>query len=214
MVVFTLALLAGFGLNKIEKKLKILAPIVLFLLLLDITSPNTEILSTAFTIKPEDITTEMSFKQVTDTGQHPGRWSGMYPQYLTNHGTINCYEALMPKVKAIPADSQYYRGEAFIANYSGSASITYFSPNKVIVKVNATENDKVVINQNYIQGWRASEGTVQEYNGLISTDITPQTQEVVFSYLPTGFLLGVVASAVGLLLCVLFLLCIQRKIKT
>jgi uncharacterized membrane protein YfhO len=127
-----------------------------------------------------------------------------YQSLLENHGVWNCYERFMPNIAARPKLSfsgiEYgdYHGEAYLSSTNEQQTITYFSPNKIIVHSNA---GLLILNQNYISGWKVEinneNAEVLNTNGLISIPVTEESN-VTFYYLPTAFIVGLIITMLSL----------------
>ncbi|MFH1788911.1 MAG: YfhO family protein, partial [Candidatus Altiarchaeota archaeon] len=118
------------------------------------------------------------------------------------------------KISAVPAESKEYRGEAYLLEGNGDARIIQFTPNRVVVKVQASGEDRLILNQNYFKGWKVKGnmfGRVEAKNGLVSTLVEPGENEIVFYYLPESFVLGAVISITALLACSIF--CLRQGSK-
>lgn len=133
-----------------------------------------------------------------------------YPNFLGNKGTLNCYDRLKLPYAASPkffSDSEPnpdYRGEAYLLNDGGDAQIKFFSPNKIIVKLNAFKKDKLIINQNYDDGWKVKRKKAVSHQGLIAVEISSQDTEVVLHYLPTSFIAGAMVSCLSMFFALIF----------
>ena len=133
--------------------------------------------------------------------------SSLYPAFLSNIGTIDCYETADVPRKAIPASSANYKGEAYWLGAGGSVRIGDWSPNRVALDVDAAGEGYLVLNQNYDPGWHLAEGAgrqVEEMDGLLAVKVAPSDKRIVLYYLPTSFIVGLAvtlaASLAGLIL--------------
>jgi hypothetical protein len=142
-----------------------------------------------------DIERNEEFKMVHDTNPiRSGARSSLYVNLRANNGSISNYDS-SPIVSSYPkgvADPEY-RGEVYILG-NGSASYSYWSPNKLTAEISSTDASKLIINQNFDKGWKLSGGILDKYNGLLSANITSQTRQVTFTYLPYSFIAGLVIS--------------------
>jgi len=138
---------------------------------------------------------------------------------LQNLGVVNCYERVHPKISVLPqfiletaTPYPQFRGDAYILETNDTLPITHFSPNKVTV---STENKKgtLILNQNYLSGWKSKGRGVVSHNGLISTAIDGEA-EVTFYYLPNTFILGIIISLITAALCLLYCLKSDKANKT
>jgi hypothetical protein len=135
------------------------------------------------------------------------QYKTQYLYMLYNFDTVNCYERVHPTTKVMPqfidaemeTGKQYEKfiGNAYFAETNQSFNLSYFSPNKVKVKVtNVTEPKTLVLNQNYWPGWKAKGRKAFFYNGLIAANTTKE-EEVTFYYLPRSFVIGTIISIIS-----------------
>lgn len=225
--IFSLALFSGLGLSsftgmisgKIRLKKKEFSRWIGFFILAvvfaDLWSVNSPIFRHAFVITPLEVKHENEFHQRyvyrnfhekdqfhNIVGEEVSN-SSMYPIFLSNSGILEGNEVMRispwgdVKVLADP----HYLGEAYLANGDGDVRIKYFSPNRVILDVNADVSERVVLNQNYYTGWNVrieKERTAAvPWNGLISAPVQAGHQEVEFYYLPLSFLAGALITLIS-----------------
>jgi hypothetical protein len=190
---------------------------------------NSLVFKDAFPIPPLPVTKNEQFYQVWDfpaynkdgwinpdagvdsdpfTSYNPyGRFSSfgsLYPTFLSNIGTINGYETAEVPRNAVPVSSDNYQGEVYLAGTAGSVDISSWSPNEVIVNVQAASEGFVVLNQNYYSGWKVkgeSERKPEDKNGLLAVKISPADRQLELYYLPTSFIIGSIVTGVTILLC-------------
>ena len=213
MFIFCFSILSGMLLSRFEEhrfmKYKhynllkdIFCGILVFLILIDLYVVNSVTFNDAFTL-PKPLTDKSKpFKQVSPN--YDGYFT-VYIHFLRNEGTVFSDEAIRLPLKAIPSDSPLYKGEVFLAKGRGSAVTNFWSPNKIDVDVAlASENGRIIINQNYVRGWKVNDGRhVEPYQGLISAEIFPGDKQLIFYYLPDSFLLGALLSSLGIILLVI-----------
>jgi hypothetical protein len=78
-----------------------------------------------------------------------------------------------------------YRGEAFTASGKGVARLASFSPNEMTVEVHdAVPGDRVVLNQNWDDGWRVGGSTAVDEHDLAAATIRAPNETFVFRYRP------------------------------
>ena len=133
------------------------------------------------------------------------------PGVMENVGTLECdtfngfHTALrdedgrMPRLGAWGADDPEYRGEAYLAGGTGTASIVSWTPNEVIVKVDgAKPGDQVVLNQNWDPGWLADGERASAYEDAVAAVLREPEQTVRFRYWPRplGWGLAILAMTV------------------
>lgn len=204
--VFSVSIFAGISLTKLEtyvsenpkwKRLGIVFCVLLMTFIcLDLMMVNSGIFAEAFPHTAPGIERNENFTQIF------GHHHKMYPAFLRNEGTLNAYEPTHFPTKAIANTDPKYRGEVFLTG-AGNATITHWSPNKITVKVEARSNGSLTLNQNFAPNWKASNGKkVESYNGLISTAVTPEDEQVTFYYLPMSFIAGSVITLIGIALSV------------
>lgn len=211
MIVFCIALLAGKALSFFEgKKFRyknyVLTAIVLLIALdlIMIIFPYPNIM---FMKNPDSLTLSNNFYH----NFLEDRYSDQYSNFLENKGSINCYErihlpfAVSPKYYLNKTLYEKYRGEAYLLKNKGIAKLESFSPNKIKVRVDVKQNDILIINQNYFKGWKAKGKEVIDYNGLVAAKVNPNDKEIIFKYIPTSFIIGLIISIMALFFC-LFLL--------
>ena len=136
-------------------------------------------------------------------------YSALYPALLSNLGSLWAYEAIPIPWNAIPQGSPRYRGEVFMDRMRGSAEIVSWSPNRIVVEVDAIDEDRLVVNQNFASGWKVSggaSGAEPSDQGLLSAAVTPHTKLVTFRYRPVSVILGTLISLATLIGCLVFAL--------
>ncbi|HEY3819085.1 MAG TPA: hypothetical protein VGL81_18075 [Polyangiaceae bacterium] len=138
------------------------------------------------------------------------------PGVLDNVGTLECdtyagvhmshrdEEGRMPGVGAWGEDDPEYRGETYVAEGGGAASVVSWTPNDVEVRVEgARPGDHVVVNQNWDPGWSADGAPAIAYQDAVASVLTAPAQTIHFRYWPRALgwglaLLGVTAASVAL----------------
>jgi hypothetical protein len=147
-----------------------------------------------------------------DAIRDPRMYSAHYPYLLGNSGVIRGYEnvAVKPGKVRITSDPDY-RGEAYLENSQGTAKITDWSMSRVRVGLDVKAPDRLVLNQNYFQGWKVIRRDAQRKaeklpahaspKGLVSIEVRPGDREIEFYYLPDSFLWGAIVSGLTLLSC-------------
>jgi len=185
--------------------------LILFTLIIfvDLFLVNSQLFTHSFVKEPIEIE-KQEFTQVTgDKHKVP------YSVFLANMGIVTCDERVKPKLKAIPsfdiktgAIYTNYIGEAYILESNRTQQITFFSPNKI--KVNTNESGTLVLNQNYVKGWKAEDVKIKNVNGLIGVDVE-KNQEIVFYYLPNSFVLGSLVSALSLIFGLVLFIKFNRR---
>jgi hypothetical protein len=119
-------------------------------------------------------------------------WSALYPAVMKNVGSKEAYEPLTDGFESavIPSHEDEYHGEAYVVGGTGTVQTVQWSPNRVVVDVEAQDSVSVVFNQNYFPGWRSSAGPVSSAAGLLSVPVAPGRQRLTLWYRPTSFVIG------------------------
>lgn len=217
--IFIFSVFAGLGLSGLQEVLgrkrkrgiALISATGLFILY-DLCVVNGPILKQAFVIKPSNIEENAEFKQRhTAINFHPGlSRSSLYPVFLNNSGILDAYEVVnVSKGKVFAVGNPGYEGEAYLVNQGVSCKITFFSPNKIVVNVNANAPDVLALNQNYYKGWRvkgSKDNSIKPFNGLIAVHVDSSVKEAVFYYLPNSFIIGSIISTLSLSAVVIYLI--------
>jgi hypothetical protein len=89
-----------------------------------------------------------------------------------------------------------YKGEVFIADGVGSATIASWSPNEVKVEVTGAQaGEHLVLNQNFDEGWSANGESTQNWSDQVATQLHGPASTVVFRYRPPTFIPGILVFA-------------------
>jgi hypothetical protein len=123
---------------------------------------------------------------------------------MANIGTIDCgtfpafhnfwrdHNGNVPGLGAKGVGHQAYRGEVFVEDGPGTATVTSWTPNEVTVQVHGAQpGDRVVLDQNWDSGWSASPGPAAEWHETVSTLLHDSDATIVFRYRPRTFWPGV-----------------------
>lgn len=207
---FELALLAGIALSwfekyqfsgKVRRRIQSIACLVLVLWVgYDMISVSSKAFFEAFPNTPQEPLRREEFRQIT------GSSHAMMEAFLRNEGTINGYEPAHIPVKAIASDDPLYKGEVFLKEAEGVAEIASWSPNRIEILTNISRDGYICINQNFDPSWRAKGGKrVFSLDGIIATDVGRGDRKLVFFYLPTSFITGIIISVVGIGVSLIFL---------
>jgi hypothetical protein len=119
-----------------------------------------------------------------------GAWSDQYLPLLQNKGVVDAYETIPFERYAHATTDKDYKGEFYFLG-KGKAVLLNWSPNKFKLHVMLQEKDRLVVNQNFWPGWRASSGLLTQHEGLLAIDLLPGDYDIVISYLPNSFTLGI-----------------------
>lgn len=230
-----LSIFSGLGFQAVKtylnKKIKKKALIQVFTLsliafiLIDLMAVNSLIFKNAFPVSPFKLKKSKTFYQIWKNPKYDKSgfsnssqlsWyrsrSSMYPTLLTNVGTICCYEPMAVPRDAIPKEDERYQGEVFLKGTEGKVDIIKWSPNKVVININALSEGYLVLNQNYYPGWKvkgAKNNQVESIDKLLGVKVAPLDKQIEFYYLPTSFIIGLIIS----LATVSFLFIILKRKK-
>ncbi|MBI2580897.1 hypothetical protein HYV85_03750 [Candidatus Woesearchaeota archaeon] len=234
LIMLCSALIAGIGLSYVARKLSeffakkriavTAAKTALYLIVFgilafsfaDLTIVSRQNLANTFTFEPLNAIANFKasehFYQTNATYELQGyEHSSLYPVFLSNRGKVDCYEETHPPISALHIEDSGYRGEVYLLNGRGNATISYFSPNKIIVKIDAGENDTLILNQNYYKGWRTNYGEADAMDGLISKRVTPETKRMKFYYLPKSFIFGSLITVLSTSILFVYMAVICRR---
>jgi hypothetical protein len=173
--------------------------------LIDLLLVGSRVYKGKFPFVPVPHQRQENFRQINSTYDRQGEYPAMYLPVLNNEGVNNgnTYSPIdwQPLTVASYGSIQY-RGEAYLLNSRGTATITSWSPNRLIIQIDLPEGqeDTLVINQRMLPGWgwKAEDGrTVMPLNFLISSKVTGRDKEVVLVYRPWSVWLGGLVSCLG-----------------
>jgi hypothetical protein len=129
------------------------------------------------------------------------------PAEMANIGTIDCGTFPMfhnyvrdrngraPGLGAHGRGDPAYKGEAFIADGVGQATISSFAPNAIEVQVTGAQpGEHVVLNQNWDAGWTADGVPAMNWSDTVATQLHAPTAKIMFRYRPRSFVAGLVCA--------------------
>ncbi len=233
-VVFVIAVCGGYGVDRlggwIEKiggrgLRRLLVCGVVLAIYIELAVLGWSLFSDIFACPPSDLPPHEEFAQRfadDDAVRHPSMYSAHYPYLLSNSGVIREYENIAVKrgKVRITADPDYC-GEAYLEDSQGTAEIADWSMSRVRVRLDVKARDRLVLNQNYFEGWKAirrgEKGTAERLpaqpspDGLVSIGVRPGDEEIEFYYLPDRFVQGALVSGLTLLGCLGLLLAGSRR---
>jgi hypothetical protein len=137
----------------------------------------------------------------TEFFQTIGDHRKMFDSVHNNQGVVYGYDSIgnQIKIKVIPREYKEYKGEYFLTDEMGKIDKVYFSPNLLRFSVNLSDEDTLVINQNYFPGWRSSTGKVINHNGLIGIPLKKIDKKIVLFYLPSTLVIGLIIFSLNFL---------------
>src|SRR5262249_22911596 len=128
----------------------------------------------------------------------------------TNTGTLSCFEesplSISPRLRPnLPADEYLEDPNA------GSVQRVRWSPNRIVLEVDARVPTKVLVNQNFAPGWRVDGGQLVDHFGLLAARVPAGKRTVTFTYLPRSFLIGSAVSLSAIAAGVGFVIFLRRR---
>lgn len=229
--VFLAALLSARSLSSLRisrsGQLKMAVAIAVVLVVAaDLALVSRPLLQNAFPLQPLEIRSTNIGRPEVIQMLSSAPYISQYPNLLQGIGTLNCYERLHLRIRAIPqlvddVPSSGFVGNAFIAETNESLNFTSFSPQTVSLQLSGVPKAEagltggnfseltLVVNQNYYEGW-GFDGSVSEagsYRGLLAALIRKPDlgKTLSFSYSSQSFVLGAIISTISLLAATLLL---------
>ncbi|MCK6502813.1 hypothetical protein L6R53_05345 [Myxococcota bacterium] len=142
-------------------------------------------------------------------------FSEMYPAFLANRGTVDCYGRVRLPVAAVPAidaegrPNPAWRGEAWLP-HGGQASLVEVGGQRLVAELQPLAAGGLVFNQNWAPGWDAADGRpVHDAGGLLAVAVGPEDRRVELVYTQPGLAAGA-ATSVATLLAVLLVILRRR----
>jgi len=127
----------------------------------------------------------------TEFHQVPGDRGRMMAYPRANLGTLSCFEEtpldISPRLRGnLPADEYLAEPDA------GTVRRTLWSPNRIVLEVDAKRPTTVLVNQNFGVGWHADGGALVEggEGGLLAARVGAGRHTVTFRYLPRSVVVG------------------------
>jgi hypothetical protein len=124
------------------------------------------------------------------------RWLAAYYPAM-NRGTLSCFDdydvPMSPDLRGDLAEEEYLQDPSL-----GTVRERSWSPDKIELDVDVRQKARVLVNQNWHPGWRASGGRVVSANGLLAVDVAEGATEVTLHFLPRSAVGGLLALATGL----------------
>lgn len=226
MVLFFLALVAGFGFEALRDALEVLgrrlperarprlvaAALVagLLVLVVPMLTANHSIAASAFIVEPpgglrdgglfQPRPEPAPFRQRIYPPEER-QWQGpLFEPVLRNEGNLAGMLNIPIPVAAVAEGQPGYRGEVFLQRGDGQLEF-HVTPNEISVRATLAAPDRLVVNQNYQPGWRA-DGTraapLEEFRGRLSLPLPAGRHELRLVYRPRSVALGAALSLAAL----------------
>ncbi len=226
LTTFCLALLAGFGWERVELWLAragrsrgVLAVGLLALLVVPMLVVNAPLSALAFTVTPTpDVRFEPEFRQRTVPAR-PEQWLGeAFESVRANVGNPMAATDIPTQLAVATDDAPDYHGEVYLLADAlagrgprGAEVSSSLTPNRIEVALTTPVDDLLVVNQSWFPGWRVevlSEsatgdghvGKAQDHDGLIAVPVPAGRMRLAFVFDPPGAWRGMLIGALGLAL--------------
>ena len=228
VVVFTLAVAAGYGLDSFTRRVAVTKRAGLYLLVhgvipaaiyVELAAMGWTIFSDVFVVPPRPVSVQRDFAVRYARGNLfylPVMRSDLCVHLRSNSGVLIEYENVaVPRGDVRTADDPNYRGEVFLEPERGSATIDRWTMSRVEVSCQVDAPTTLSLNQNYYDGWRAivhgksgsrKLATEPSPGGLVSVVVRPGENQVEFYYVPKSFYWGTAVSVMTLAGCLVLLL--------
>lgn len=215
--VLPLALLAGVGLDTLKaagRRWSVVPLLLIGIVVVDLMSMAYPLSEQAFVIPevfppPEAAPAPLAFT----ADAYRAEWRGeghtrSYAAILAGYGTLSYCSAGSPsivyndepKVRTIQDGTTSF---ATVYNGKGVAEVLDWSPNHARVRVSAETPAAVLLNTNYVAGWKVNGEPAAEMQGRVGSPVVPEEQVLLFRYRAPGFALGL-ALTLGTLVCAAF----------
>jgi len=132
------------------------------------------------------------------------------------YGTVVMPEYAVPRRYVTPEgtahDNPAYRGEAWIVEGEGEIQTATVRPNDVQLQVRLLSPALVVVNQNWLRGFRASHGELVRHEGLLAVRLPQQGEyDLRLVYRPPLLLAGLALSALSLVAWIAAVVALRRR---
>lgn len=198
--VLPLSLLAGFGIDSIQKsgrRMRVYALILLTLAAVDVMSLSYGVASQAFVLPHVGHSiTEATYPIAYSPFEYKTRYNGndytrAYDATLKGYGNMSYCSVLGPEPAVrIITDEGGTDLLSFPNDKAATFTIKKWTPNKAIFEVTTTEATTVVLNANYAKGWFGNGKPALEIGNRVGQNIPGGTSIVEFSYIPPGLYAG------------------------
>jgi len=210
--VIPVLLLAGYGLDLIQKKIKFGQTISLFLIgfvAIDLMSYSYIIAQQAFVLDPVKLSQDAKFPieytadgnyvETVDINGDDVKYSRSYASFLAGYGSTIFPSVLGPdaRVKVVQDEDHQY---VELENKRGLVKLVDWNPNKVTISVSVQDDDLLIINSNYAEGWYANNKPALDVGGRVAVKVQKSDSIVVFQYKTPGAIPGAIITIVTLLL--------------
>ncbi len=128
------------------------------------------------------------------------RWVSLHFTAI-DRGSLSCGEAYPVPMSPLlggnlPAEEYALEPDA------ATVERVEWTPNRLVLRVDAERPARVLVNQNYHPGWRADVGTAVSHEGLLAVDVPGGLHTVTLRFLPRSAIGGAAVSLLALILAV------------
>ncbi len=151
--------------------------------------------------------------------QAHSEWRTMMNHVLDNHGAIGCDEEA-PLERADHLDEGDVAQVRLADPAAGTVRQTSWSPNRISFSVRLTSPTTVLINQNWNEHWRTTQGKIEKVGGKVERDVDggrlgvalpAGEHEFSVYYRPRSFTIGLIVSAISAPMLLALWLVIARR---
>jgi hypothetical protein len=207
--VIPLSLLAGFGIESMQKKSRIMRVFALILLLLasvDIMSLAYPLASQAFVL-PHVVHNipQVPYPIAYSPFDYKTRYNGVdytraYDATLKGYGNLTYCSVLGPNPAVEIITDEGNKG---ILSFSDDKDATFeiesWTPNKAVFRTHTTQKTSAILNANYAKGWFVNGKPAKEIRNRPGVDVQPGNTILEFSYVPPGLKIGIIITSLTLL---------------
>jgi len=192
------AVLAGFGADLLSTKLRRVGPVLVGIVLAVAVVDSWLIGPPDFKVIFRDSTHVLQPSPHFQQMRQLGAKGNMTHVAMANMGALECYEYTDIKTNAVGYDQDGYRGEQFLIG-PGTVTLTRWTPNVLSFDLSSPGTNQLVVNQNYNEGWRISEGQGELFNnnGLIGVHVPAGSQHLTLQYHTRSLEVGLLMAFVG-----------------
>lgn len=201
---FTIVLLAGFGLDTLQKHSnkwgRYLVPTLVGLVAIDLMSLAYPMSLQAFTVPPvTPPVAQAPYPIAFTTDTYAIRTNGVneqrtYAATLAGWGTLSYRPNTAPPLSAIP-DSDYIHS----SDPAAQVKLISWTPNQAQLEVITRQKTTLTLNGNYSRGWRVNGQVAANHNGQVAATVPAGHHSLKFKYRPPGYPLGLVITLATIL---------------
>ncbi len=208
-----LFVLLGFALNFFKNYKIKLYPLICILLLIEalivsnypyykVYEHKFEIVKTTeFPSRIENNTIETTY--LTPNGKY---WGFDFQHYNRKNAATKSFMDPSSSTLVKSNDDPNYKGEAYVLNGEGNASILKYTPRELILHYDLKQNSEIQVNTNFLLGWKSSEKLIPAYDkdGLLTFKPNNKRGDISFKYRPKFYYLTVYLFLAGILSILLY----------